>query len=296
MQKFSDCSKSTNVPSGQTSRWISSRVTSSPERLTRRVRTRAGCGWRRVRTPGFPQLAASRVELEDAEAEPSAPLSLHPQQVWLSSHGRLLPFAYWSRPGMHLVCRGMVTHRILIRGCKRLQHKAACALMSPSCDVASSVRRSNRVERASGSRSESAACDNRGHVDHGPFPPSARLHLRPRRHARRQHAPPRGGLPALHRPARPAAVRPRRCAPGWTASATATSSRSSSASALSPEVLRRYADEKESALPRAVARTAGRPARPHAPARRAGDDGACPPRSPPPRRSRTSPTRSASSG
>ena len=107
------------------------------------------------------------------------------------------------------------------------------------------ARRSNRVERASGSRSESAACDNRGHVDHGPLPPSARLHLRSRRHARRQHAPPRGGLPALHRPARPAAPDRARCAPAWTASATATSSRSCSARRSLRRCCGRYADEKE---------------------------------------------------
>src|SRR6185503_1146087 len=36
--------------------------------------------------PGLPQLATSRVQLEDAEAETAAPLALHPQQVWLSPH------------------------------------------------------------------------------------------------------------------------------------------------------------------------------------------------------------------
>jgi hypothetical protein len=34
----------------------------------------------------LPQLAASRIQLEDPEAEPAGPLSLHPQQVRLSAH------------------------------------------------------------------------------------------------------------------------------------------------------------------------------------------------------------------
>ena len=53
---------------------------------TRRLRLEPGTH------PGFPELSAPRVELEDAEAEPPAALSLHPQQVWLSSHWPPLAF------------------------------------------------------------------------------------------------------------------------------------------------------------------------------------------------------------
>ena len=50
-QKLSDCSKSTNVPAGQTSAWISSRVTTSPGRQARRTSTLKGWGCRRTVVP-----------------------------------------------------------------------------------------------------------------------------------------------------------------------------------------------------------------------------------------------------
>ena len=51
MQKLSDCSKSTKVPAGQISLWISSRVTTSPGRPASSSSTLSGWGWSRTVVP-----------------------------------------------------------------------------------------------------------------------------------------------------------------------------------------------------------------------------------------------------
>ena len=69
MQKLSDCSKSTKVPAGQISAWISSRVTTSPGRPARSSSTLKRLGLQAHRRPVAPQLAAAHVELEGSKTQ-----------------------------------------------------------------------------------------------------------------------------------------------------------------------------------------------------------------------------------
>jgi hypothetical protein len=72
-QKLSDCSKSTKVPAGQISLWISSRVTTSPGLPARSSSTLSGWGCRHGRAVAA-QLAAAHVSSNGQSAARAAVL------------------------------------------------------------------------------------------------------------------------------------------------------------------------------------------------------------------------------